>query len=111
MAPVPDHLWQPIRDHVGRGLTADEWRQTSQRLQPGAVIEGKVLACLPVGFWMSLGERLAGQVETVSIIDEERPPEDSDWPRPGSVVRAKVIDVSHDRRRIRLTIRPSDLTT
>lgn len=109
MAPYPDHLWQPIRDHVGEGLTDSEWAETARRLVPGSLVNGEVLACLPMGFWMALGERLAGQVEVVSISDEARPLEDDEWPMPGSVVTARVVDVCHERRRVRLTVRPSDL--
>jgi ribosomal protein S1 len=110
-APLPDSSWQPIRDHVRQGLTADEWREATQHLPPGTLVEAEVLACLPMGVWVSLGERLAGQVEVPHIIDEKRRLEGHDWPEPGSVVQARVISICHDRQRIQLSIRPSDLTT
>ena len=47
-------------------------------------MEGTVLAQLPMGIWITLGERLAGQVEAISIIDEQRPLLASEWPPIGS---------------------------
>ena len=111
MPTTTDEQWQAIRDHVGDGQTEDEWQEAVRWLPPGAIVEGTVLACLPMGIWISLGERLAGQVEVVSIIDEKRPLFEDDWPAVGSTVPAMVLECRAEDQRDRLTIKPSDLTS
>jgi len=109
MAPIPDERWQPIRDHVGRGLSDEEWVEAKQRFAIGSLVEETVLAHLPMGVWITLGERLAGQIEVVSIIDEQRPLTASEWPAVGAVVQARVLDHHPDGQRIRLSMKPSVL--
>lgn len=96
-----------MRDHVGEGLSESEWAEAKEQFPVGALVDGTVLAQLPMGIWITVGERLAGQIEVVSIVDKPGSLAKSDWPAIGSVVRARVLDHHPDGPRLRLSLKPS----
>ncbi len=84
---IPDSAWIPIRDYRGEELTDDEWRAAVERLPLWSVVKGVVLAHLPMGYFVGLGDRVIGQVEVVAITDDVRRIDPStDYPAIGAEV-------------------------
>lgn len=102
-------MWRPIRDHVVDGLGPEEWLAAKRRLPLGTRVVGEVLACLPMGCWITLGAGLVGQIEAPHLVDQDDPRGIDGWPVVGSSIAALVVDHSDERRRFRLTARSSDV--
>lgn len=105
VAPIPDVAWQPIRDHWAGGLSEVEWEEAKRAFPVGSIVPARVLACLPMGVFVALADRLVGQIEAPEVSD------DLDSPRPedGSVVTALVLQHVDHNQQIRLTTRATAL--
>jgi hypothetical protein len=67
MSAIPDELRQAIREYTQSGPSDEEWQQAIERMPVGAVVVGRVLTCLRMGYFVALGSKVVGQVEVISI--------------------------------------------
>ena len=105
MAPIPDDAWQPIRDHWAGGLRDVEWVAARQSFPVGAVVTGRVLACLRMGVFVAIADRLVGQIEAPEVSDDV----DSPQPEVGTVVTAVVLRHVDRNQQICLSTRASTI--
>ena len=110
VTPIPDESWQPIREYVADGLTDIEWEEAIQRYPVGTIVTGSVLAHLPMGYFVCLGDRVVGQVEIVRIKNPDIIVSELDYPPIGSAVRSVVLG-HNPGKQIRLSTRPVDLVS
>jgi protein Tex len=90
--------------------TFAEGVETLADLLPGMVLEGVVTNVAAFGAFVDIGVHQDGLVH-VSAMSKNFVKDPRDVVKPGSIVRVKVLDVDHARKRIALTLRLDDDAT
>ncbi|MDP6946960.1 MAG: S1 RNA-binding domain-containing protein, partial [Myxococcota bacterium] len=85
-------------------LTVDPWDNIEQRYALGSVVEGKVSKALDFGAIVSIGEHIEGLVH-ISELSHEKVGHVSDVVNVGDMVRAKVISLIPEERKIGLSLK------
>jgi ribosomal protein S1 len=106
---IPDEKWVPLREYVGDGVPDEAWAAIQQDCPPGTLVSGRVLAHLPMGYFLALPGGNVGQVEIVSIREQGVPVSEADYPAVGTEIEAVVVQFVPHNRQVRLSTRPSDL--
>jgi uncharacterized protein len=89
--------------------TFAEGVETLADLLPGMVLEGVVTNVAAFGAFVDVGVHQDGLVH-VSAMSKNFVKDPRDVVKPGDIVRVKVLDVDHARKRIALTLRLDDAT-
>jgi small subunit ribosomal protein S1 len=89
----------------------DPWEAVPQRLPPGAIIEGAITNLTPFGAFVDLGDGIEGMIHISDITNEKRLDHPKDKLVKGQTVRAAVVEIDRDRRRIRLSMKQLEPTT
>ena len=80
----------------------DPWADAVERYEVGSVVEGPVTNLTNFGAFIQIGEVLEGMIHVSDISAEKRIHQPSDMLRKGQMVRAQVLAVDPEKRRIRL---------
>jgi 4-hydroxy-3-methylbut-2-enyl diphosphate reductase len=88
-------------------LEGDPWSKAAQRLQVGSVVTGKVVRLVPFGAFVQLADGVDGLVH-ISQIADHRIAKPEEALRPGQEVRAKILSITPDTKRISLSIRDAE---
>jgi small subunit ribosomal protein S1 len=100
---------------MGLGLKqalGDPWADASVKFPVGSVVEGTVTSLTKFGGFVELSEGIEGMIHISDITAEKRLSHPQDALKLGQVVRAQVLEVDTQRRRLRLGIKqmaPSSL--
>lgn len=89
----------------------DPWDSVAQKFPAGAVVEGPVTNLTPFGAFIELGEGIEGLVHISDITNEKRLDHPREKLAKGQNVRATVLEVDRERRRIRLGMKQLEPTT
>jgi small subunit ribosomal protein S1 len=89
----------------------DPWDAVSQKYPAGAVIEGPITNVTPFGAFVDLGDGIEGMVHISDITNEKRIDHPREKLAKGQTVRAVVLEVDRDRRRMRLGMKQLEPTT
>lgn len=103
----------PAAKRVGLGykqLLGDPWEAAAERLKPGTTVEGPVTNVAQFGAWIDLGDGIEGMVHISDITNEKRLEHARDRLAKGNVVRAVVLEIDRQRRRIRLGMKQLEPT-
>lgn len=92
-------------------VLGDPWDSAAQKFPAGAVVEGPVTNLTPFGAFIDLGEGIEGLVHISDITNEKRLDHPRDKLAKGQTVRATVLEVDRERRRIRLGMKQLEPTT
>ncbi len=84
--------------------TGDPWQRIEMHYQPGQVVEGVVENGAPFGVFVELEPGLSGLIP-ISELGMGRDADPKTALRPGTVVKAKIMTVDPERKRISLSIR------
>jgi 4-hydroxy-3-methylbut-2-enyl diphosphate reductase len=87
-----------------KDVKADPWLSAGERYPEGEIVEGKVVRIVPFGAFVELEDGLDGLVH-ISQIADRRVNRVEDVLAVGEVVRARVLGVDAEQRRISLSIR------
>jgi small subunit ribosomal protein S1 len=90
----------------------DPWRDVPQKFAVGSVIEGPVTNVTKFGAFVQLSEGIEGMIHVSDISAEKRINHPGDVFRVGQAVKAQVLEIDSERRRLRLGIKqmaPSSL--
>jgi len=90
---------------IGLGLKqalGDPWDEAAQKYPAGSVVEGRVANIAKFGAFVELGEGLEGMIHVGDISAEKRIEHPQDVLKTGQTVRALVLEVDKEKRRIRL---------
>ncbi|MGC9970442.1 MAG: 30S ribosomal protein S1 [Bryobacteraceae bacterium] len=99
---------------IGLGLKqalGDPWDEAANRFPVGSVVEGRVANLAKFGAFVELGEGLEGMIHVGDISAEKRINHPQDVLKAGETVKALVLEVDREKRRIRLGMKQLQPTT
>lgn len=89
----------------------DPWDKVGDRLPAGSVVEGAITNVMQFGAFIDLGDGIEGMVHISDITNEKRLEHAREKLQKGQVVKAVVLEVDRERRRIRLGMKQLEPTT
>ncbi len=89
----------------------DPWETVPQQFPVGATVEGKVTNLTPFGAFVEVAEGIEGMVHISDITGEKRIDHPKDKLAKGQTVRAVVLELDGERRRLRLGMKQLEPTT
>ena len=89
----------------------DPWEEAAKKYVPGAVAEGPVTSLTNFGCFVDLGNGIEGMIHISDITREKRLNHPREALSAGQVVRAQVLELDRERRRIKLGIKQLEPTT
>jgi small subunit ribosomal protein S1 len=95
----------PTERRISLGLKqalGDPWADARQKYPSGGVIEGPVVSLTKFGAFVQLSEGVEGMIHVGDITAEKRINHPQDVLKTGQTVRAQILEVDPERRRIRL---------
>jgi small subunit ribosomal protein S1 len=89
----------------------DPWETVPQQFPVGSTVEGKVTNLTPFGAFVEVTDGIEGMVHISDITGEKRIDHPKDKLAKGQVVRAVVLELDGERRRLRLGMKQLEPTT
>jgi small subunit ribosomal protein S1 len=89
----------------------DPWEETARKYPAGTIIEGPVTSLTKFGAFVELEEGVEGMIHIADITREKRLDHPKDVLHEGQRVRAAVLEVDTEKRRIRLSMKQLEATT
>lgn len=83
----------------------DPWAQAEKRFPVGTVVEGPITSLTKFGAFVQLDEALEGMIHVGDISAEKRINHPQEVLKVGQAVRAAVLEVDREKRRIRLGLK------
>ena len=83
----------------------DPWAEVEKKYPAGTIIEGPVTSLTKFGAFVELGEGIEGMIHVGDLSAEKRINHPQEVVKQGQPVRAVVLDVDRDKRRIRLGVK------
>ena len=83
----------------------DPWAQAEKQYPVGTVVEGPITSLTKFGAFVQLDETLEGMIHVGDISAEKRINHPQDVLKAGQAVRAAVLEVDREKRRIRLGLK------
>jgi small subunit ribosomal protein S1 len=102
-------------DHrIGLGLKqalGDPWDEAVKKYTPGTIVDGPVASLTKFGAFVELEDGVEGMIHIADITHEKRLEHPKDALKEKQQVRAVVLEVDRERRRIRLGMKQLEPTT
>jgi small subunit ribosomal protein S1 len=98
----------PADRRIALGLKqalGDPWEEALKKYPVGAVAEGPVTSLAKFGAFVDLGEGVEGMIHIGDITHDKRLNHPSEVLKVGEKIKAQVIEVDRERRRLRLGIK------
>jgi len=98
----------PADRRIALGLKqalGDPWEEALKKYPVGAVAEGPVTSLAKFGAFVDLGDGVEGMIHIGDISHEKRLNHPSEALKVGEKVRAQVLEIDRERRRLRLGIK------
>lgn len=92
-------------------VLGDPWEKVLQRYPVGSVVEGPVTNVTQFGAFVDLGDGIEGMVHISDVTNEKRLEHTREKIAKGQTVRAAVVEIDKERRRIRLSMKQLEPTT
>jgi small subunit ribosomal protein S1 len=89
----------------------DPWEEAQRKYAPGTVVEGAVTSLTNFGCFVDLGNGIEGMIHISDITGEKRLNHPREAISAGQTVRAAVLELDRERRRIKLGIKQLQPTT
>jgi small subunit ribosomal protein S1 len=89
----------------------DPWEQVEQKFTTGSMVEGPITSITSFGAFVDLGEGLEGMIHVGDITREKRLDHPKDMLKTGQVVKATVLELDREKRRIRLGMKQLEPTS
>jgi small subunit ribosomal protein S1 len=80
----------------------DPWRDAPQKFPLGAAIEGPISSITKFGAFVQLAEGIEGMIHISDMTDQKRLNHPQEMVKQGQMVKAVVLEVDTERRRLRL---------
>jgi small subunit ribosomal protein S1 len=80
----------------------DPWADVVRNYAPGLVVEGPVVSILKFGAFVQVAEGVEGMIHISDITAEKRLNHPQEMLKVGQVVKAQVLEIDAERRRLRL---------
>jgi small subunit ribosomal protein S1 len=104
----------PAEKRISLGLKqalGDPWEEAKQKYPAGAVVEGPIVSITNFGAFVDLGNGIEGMVHVGDITNERRLEHPKEFLKQGQTVRAQVLEVDREKRRIRLGMKQLEPTS
>jgi small subunit ribosomal protein S1 len=104
----------PTERRIGLGYKqalGDPWEQVPQKFPVGATFEGPVTNLTQFGAFVDMGDGIEGMIHISDITNEKRLDHPKDKLAKGKIVKALVLEIDRERRRIRLGMKQLEPTT
>jgi small subunit ribosomal protein S1 len=104
----------PTERRVSLGLKqalGDPWEEAKKRYPAGSVVEGPVSKLAAFGAFVELGDGIEGMIHVGDMSAEKRINHPKEVLKEGQAVRAQVLEVDAQKRRIRLGLKQLQPTT
>lgn len=104
----------PADKRIGLGykqVLGDPWEAISEKYPLGATVEGSVSNLTPFGAFIDLGNGIEGMIHISDITNEKRLDHPKDKLAKGQTVKAIVVEVDRERRRVKLGMKQLEPTT
>jgi small subunit ribosomal protein S1 len=104
----------PGEHRISLGLKqalGDPWDKAEERFPIGSVVEGTVTNMAPFGAFIDLGDSIEGMIHVGDITREKRLDHPKDVLKNGQTVRAAVLEIDKERKRIRLGLKQLEPTS
>jgi len=95
----------PAERRISLGLKqalGDPWRDAAEKFPLGSAIEGPVTSIMKFGAFVQLSDGIEGMIHIGDMSAEKRLNHPQDMVKVGQVVKAVVLEVDSDKRRVRL---------
>ncbi len=89
----------------------DPWEEALQKYAPGTTVEGPVTSLTSFGCFVDLGNGIEGMIHVSDITREKRLNHPREALSQGQVVRAVVLELDRERRRVKLGMKQLEPTT
>jgi small subunit ribosomal protein S1 len=89
----------------------DPWEEASKKYIPGTVVEGPVTSLMNFGGFVDLGNGIEGMIHISDITNDKRLNHPREAINVGQSVRATVLELDRERRRIKLGMKQLQPTT
>jgi small subunit ribosomal protein S1 len=83
-------------------VTGDPWAEVKQKFPVGSVVEGPVVSMTAFGAFVQLAEGVEGMIHVGDISAEKRLNHPQDALKQGQIVKAQVLEIDSEKRRLRL---------
>ncbi len=83
----------------------DPWEEAERKYAPGTVVEAPVTSIAKFGAFVDLGDGIEGMIHVGDLSAEKRIEHPQEVLKTGQTVRAVVLSLEKDRRRIRLGVK------
>jgi small subunit ribosomal protein S1 len=80
----------------------DPWADIQRKFPAGSVVEGPVVSLTKFGAFIQLAEGVEGMIHIGDISAEKRLNHPQDVLKPGQIVKAQVLEIDGEKRRLRL---------
>ena len=104
----------PAERRIGLGYKqalGDPWDSISQKLPVGSTVEGPITNLTQFGAFVELGGGIEGMIHISDITNEKRLDHPREKLAKGQTVRAAVVEIDREKRRIRLSMKQLEPTT
>lgn len=88
-----------------KSALGDPFTEALEKYKPGTIVEAPVTSIQAFGAFIDLGDGLDGMIHIGDMANDRRIDHPRDVVKEGQAVRAVVLDVDKDRRRIRLGLK------
>lgn len=92
-------------------VLGDPWDTIAQKFPVGATVEGAITNLTAFGAFVDLGDGIEGMVHISDITNEKRLNHPKEKLAKGQIVKAEVLEMDRERRRIRLGMKQLEPTT
>jgi small subunit ribosomal protein S1 len=89
----------------------DPWEEAQKKYPVGAVVEAPITNLANFGAFVDLGDGIEGMIHVGDITREKRLDHPRELLKTGQIVRAQVLEVDRERRRIRLGMKQLEPTS
>jgi len=99
---------------IGLGLKqalGDPWEDAKKKYVRGAVVEGPVTSLANFGVFVDLGDGIEGMIHIGDITSEKRLQHPKEALAAGQIVKAVVIELDQERRRVKLGMKQLEPTS
>lgn len=104
----------PAERRIGLGYKqalGDPWDTVSQKFPVGSTVEGAIANLTQFGAFIELGDGIEGMVHISDITNEKRLDHPKEKLAKGQTVRAVVLEIDREKRRLRLGMKQLEPTT
>lgn len=105
---------KPAERRLALGLKqalGNPWDTAETKFAPGTVVEGPVTSLAQFGAFVDLGDGIEGMIHVGDITREKRVQHPKEMLAPGQVVKAQVVELDAEKKRIRLSMKALEPTS